>query len=94
MEVQYLSPAARPVEFTHHHQQQQQHYPYPSSSSSGAAYPPQQQPQHGTVVPFSPMEQMEELDVVAAYCNYEEDVASLEKALGIDFNGQPQQATK
>lgn len=33
---------------------------------------------------FSPMEQMEELDVVSAYC-YDDDVASLEKALGIDL---------
>ena len=40
------------------------------------------------VVPFSPMEQIEELDVVASYC-YDDDVASLEKALGIDLqNGQ------
>ena len=37
----------------------------------------------GSVI-FSPMEQMEELDVASAYC-YEDDVASLEKALGIDL---------
>ena len=43
---------------------------------------------NGVVVPFSPMEQIEELDVVASYC-YDDDVASLEKALGIDLqNGQ------
>ena len=36
---------------------------------------------------FEPMEQIEELDVVASYC-YDEDVASLEKALGIDLQQQ------
>ena len=44
--------------------------------------------QSTNVVPFSPMEQIEELDVVASYC-YDDDVACLEKALGIDLqNGQ------
>ena len=43
---------------------------------------------NGVVVPFSPMEQIEELDVVASYC-YDDDAASPEKALGIDLqNGQ------
>jgi len=63
---------------------------------------PSQQPPHpppakrGANV-FSPMEQMEELDVVAAYCSYDEETpvvsASLERALGIDFpqQQQPQQ---
>ena len=36
-------------------------------------------------IPFSPMEQIEELDVVASYC-YDDDVACLEKALGIDLH--------
>jgi hypothetical protein len=40
--------------------------------------------QSTNVVPFSPMEQIEELDVVASYC-YDDDVACLEKALGIDL---------
>ena len=47
----------------------------------------------GTPTIFSPMEQMEELDVVAGYC-YDEEVANLEKALGIDFQdttGNPAQ---
>ena len=39
---------------------------------------------NGIAVPFSPMDQIEELDVVASYC-YDEDVACLEKAFGIDL---------
>jgi hypothetical protein len=43
---------------------------------------------NAVMVPYASMEPIEELDVVASYC-YDEEVASLEKALGIDLqNGQ------
>ncbi len=57
----------------HVHGQQQQQQPQQSH-----------QQQHQPAI-FSPIEQMEELDVVSAYCYGDEDVESLEKALGIDF---------
>lgn len=67
----HLSPPTTSVTYL----RQSEHTPTITVATSSAS---------GTSVPFSPMEQMEELDVVAAYC-YDEDMDNLEKALGIDF---------
>lgn len=40
--------------------------------------------QSNGVVTYSPMDQIEDLDVVTTYC-YEDEVACLEKALGLDL---------